>query len=569
MPCETKIRLGFRQKLLLVCALVCIVTLSGVFFYLDKRLESFYLEAMHKQARVLFKQIVITRKWIADHGGIFVEQLPWVSPNPYLGKESIVIDARGKKYVKENPAMVTRELSQYAKEQGSYWFHITSLKLVNPSNVPDRFEREALENFEKNGREEAWSVSPIGKEEYFRYIAPLYIEPACLKCHSKHGYKVGDVRGAISVAIPLKSFYLSLKKERMIEAGFTVSVAIVLMLGLYITLTVVLVAPIKQLRNFAVAWKQGSQPPAYGKAWCREDMEKLPGDELHDLFTELCNLHETVTSHEKELEAKVKAATEELSRMNEQLVDARDRYREASLKKSHFIAGLSHELRTPLTSVKGAVSYITRKIEGGDEGGDSTREELFSFLEILNRNINRLVKLVEDTLDLEKIESGQMELHPSVVDFKNLLNEVREELIPIASENGIDITVTAEEDLAASADRDRIRQVMDNLVMNVLRHAPRSSEVALEASRSGNWLAVRVADQGPGIPADMQEKIFERFQKGSKEGTGLGLTISKGIVEAHGGEIGVESDGTHGSTFYFKLPVSKNSLQGKSEERDS
>lgn len=548
-----RFNMGIRMKVLLVCALVCVATLSGAFFFLERRQEAFYLDSMRMQARSLFKQIVITRKWIADHGGIFVEQLPWVSANPYLDNEQIT-DVTGRKFVKENPAMVTRQLSEYAREQGSYWFHITSLRLVNPSNAPDDFETEALRDFERRGAEEAWGVYPIEGRMYFRYIAPLYVEASCLECHLRHGYRPGDIRGAISVAIPLDTFYSSVKRERITAAAFTVSVALVLMLGLYAALDRVLVLPLRRLRDFSLGWRErtGGVPPP----------ESVTGDELDELYDELSSLHGMVTAHQRELEHRVHEATEELSRTNEKLARARDLHREISMKKSRFIAGLSHELRTPLTSVKGAVSYISERLASeGPASGRGPDEELASFIDIINRNINRFVKLVEDTLDLEKIESGHMELHFLDVDLGALFREVSEEFLPLAQEAGVGIEVSTGDSLIVRADRDRLRQVVDNLLLNAVRYSPPGTSVTLEGYRSGGWMFVWVKDRGPGLSPGEQEKVFEGFYKGPKGGTGLGLAISKGIVESHGGEIGVHSEVSRGASFYFKLPVGAGEME--------
>ncbi len=545
-----KLRIGFRAKLLMVCALVCTITLSGVFIYLDNRQQSIYLDFMKNQSRAIFKQIVITRKWIADHGGIFVEKLPWSSPNPYLDN-SAVTTADGRRYIKENPAMVTRELSEYAKEHGSYWFHITSLNLVNPSNAPDGFEEKALRSFDAGEKSEAWTVSTINNERYFRYIAPLYIEESCLNCHSRHGYELGDVRGAISVSIPVEAFYIFLKRERIVMAFFTLSVALLLMIGLYIALNRVLVFPIKQLRDFALAWREGTLDkniPDFREPLRPEALGE--GDELDDLYKELRNLHVAVTSHERDLEEKIRYATGELKTMNERLAQARDRYRDTSLKKSEFIAGLSHELRTPLTSVKGAVGYITGRVLDGEV----SESELTPFVDIINRNIGRLVKLVEDTLDLEKIEAGHIELHLSRVDMGKLFEEVSEEYEQTAREKQVSLKIEAEGQLMVTVDRDRIRQVLDNLVLNAIKYSPAGAVITIAGRIGNDEVITEIRDEGPGIPPQSQRRVFDRFYKGAKEGSGLGLTISRGIVESHGGNIWVESDGKRGSTFIFSLP---------------
>ncbi|GBE34367.1 hypothetical protein BMS3Bbin06_00890 [bacterium BMS3Bbin06] len=168
------LRKNLTAKVALIIGTILIITVGVTFYIVEKRQERLIMSQVEAQARILFKQILLTRRWIADHGGIFVEKLPWVEKNPYL-KDSEIVDITGKRYIKENPALVTRQLSDYSKNEGIYWFHITSSKLLNPSNAPDGFEKKALTIFEKG---EAGEVSAITQEQgfkYFRYVAP----PVC------------------------------------------------------------------------------------------------------------------------------------------------------------------------------------------------------------------------------------------------------------------------------------------------------------------------------------------------------------------------------------------------------
>ena len=144
---------------------------------------------------------------------MFVEKLPWVEPNPYL-RNATITDVKGKRYVKENPAMVTKQLSRYAEREQLYMFHITSLKLMNPENAPDEFETAALRSSRKRRRRSFHDGEIWASSCYYRYIAPLYVEKACLECHSRQGYKVGDVRGAISVSIPMDYARAMIASER-------------------------------------------------------------------------------------------------------------------------------------------------------------------------------------------------------------------------------------------------------------------------------------------------------------------------------------------------------------------
>jgi len=141
-------RLNLSLKYILSTTVILLAVMGITLGIISIRHEELVMEQMKIQAKALFQQIVITRRWIADHGGVFVEKLPWVEANPYL-KNSHIIDREGKKYVRENPAMVTKQLSQYAQKDKLYSFHITSLKLMNPENKPDAFEESALRVFDE------------------------------------------------------------------------------------------------------------------------------------------------------------------------------------------------------------------------------------------------------------------------------------------------------------------------------------------------------------------------------------------------------------------------------------
>jgi signal transduction histidine kinase len=537
-----------------------------VFFaYLSARHEAIYLEGMRQQARTLFGQVVLMRKWVADHGGIFVEQLPWVEPNPYLQGSEVA--AGGRKFIKENPARVTRELSIYAREHGAFWFNITSLKLVNPDNAPDAFEAAALMKFETQGMSEDTTVATIEGREFYRYIAPLYIEAACLECHARHGYKLGDVRGAISVTIPMETAYAQLRQERALmgTAALVIALATVVSLGLVLTWTVAL--PVRALRDRAIGWfgreGAGSAPPGMG-------CSPSPGmDEIAELESVLQCLQRQATGYREDLERRVGEATTELQEMNRQLALARDRHQRDSRQKSEFIAALSHELRTPLTSTKGAVNYVHERLLAETGACAWMSEDLLPFVDITRRNLDRFVTLVEDTLDLEKIEAGQVDLNPERLSPATILRELREEALPLAEPSGVSLVV---EDAEASdeivADADRLKQILMNLVVNAVRVSPRGEAVTLECYASGQLAIFRVRDHGPGVPQEMKQKIFKRYVKGSPGGTGLGLTIARSLTEAMGGTIGVDSDGTNGAAFYVKLPAMGAEAMGGSAKGD-
>lgn len=270
------LRISLSLKFVIGIAAALTIAMGVSLFFISKKHELLITQQVDLQAKVLFKQVVLTRKWIADHGGVFV-WAPGKEPSRYLS-ESMITDTHGRKYVKESPAMVTKELSKYAREDAAFWFHITSLKLINPENAPDEFEKTALMEFETRRINESSRVEKIGSSYFYRYIAPLYVEQACLKCHSHQGYKVGDVRGAISVVVPMDIAFSMIRSGRrdMVLASI-VSISI-LMLVLYLMIRELVLRPVNQLKLSMKDFSRGERA---------EISVTKTGDELEDLTRSL------------------------------------------------------------------------------------------------------------------------------------------------------------------------------------------------------------------------------------------------------------------------------------------
>ncbi len=164
-----------------------------------------------QQARAHFQAILDTRAWNSDYGGVYVEKTSEVESNPYLSNPDLLL-ADGRVFTIKPPAVMTKEISQYAGARDLYYFKITSLDPLNPDNAPDGFERQALEMFE-GGKQEYYSKEPIGDRTYFRYMAPLKVDESCLACHHDSNYKAGDIRGGISVNIDVGNTERKLKRN--------------------------------------------------------------------------------------------------------------------------------------------------------------------------------------------------------------------------------------------------------------------------------------------------------------------------------------------------------------------
>ena len=226
--------------------------------------------------------------------------------------------------------------------------------------------------------------------------------------------------------------------------------------------------------------------------------------------------------------------------------------REIDRLKSEFIATASHELRTPLTSVQMGVHLLLEGALG--ELTDSQNE----VLQACRQDCERLDKLMRDLLDLSKIEAGESQPQFATISARDLLSIAIKELRPQVEARGLKLTVDAPVELPSiSVDRLQIERVLSNLVINALRHT-KDGEINISAEQRDNHLAISVHDTGSGIPSEYLPHIFDKFVQvpdAPTGGAGLGLTISKSIVEAHGGQISVQSQLGHGTTFTFTLPL--------------
>jgi len=234
------------------------------------------------------------------------------------------------------------------------------------------------------------------------------------------------------------------------------------------------------------------------------------------------------------------------------------REREIDQMKSDFVSVVSHELRTPLAAMKGATDNLLDGLAGEL---NSVEKEC---LVITKRNIDRLNRLICDLLDISRIEAGKIQLNKEPVDLASLLKEIARIFQELAKENNLELITSLASGLPkVNADPDKIAQVLTNLVGNAVKFTPGGGQISISASDGGDFIQVDVMDTGLGIPRQDLERVFDKFYQvtlpGSQKkaaGTGLGLPISKGIIEKHGGKIWVESELGKGSKFSFRLPVS-------------
>lgn len=227
--------------------------------------------------------------------------------------------------------------------------------------------------------------------------------------------------------------------------------------------------------------------------------------------------------------------------------------RKSQSSQRDLLITVSHEVRTPLTSIQG----FAEALRDGVVRGDDRRQRYY---EIIAAESARLARLSSDLFDVAKIEAGQVEIQFQPVGLADWLGAAAEGLQAVAIDQDVQVQLTIAPALAETAvwgDRDRLQQILGNLTANALRFAPAGSTLSIAAVPASNRVRISVTDQGPGLTAEEQQKVFERFFQGRQvrahKGAGLGLSIAKSLVEAHGGQIGVESEPGRGATFWFEL----------------
>jgi signal transduction histidine kinase len=229
---------------------------------------------------------------------------------------------------------------------------------------------------------------------------------------------------------------------------------------------------------------------------------------------------------------------------------------ESNQIKSEFIANMSHELRTPLNSVIGFSQVLNDKIFG------ELNEKQSHYISNIQKSGNHLLDLINDILDISKIESGNMEYEPEIINIEELINEIAVLTDPLIKEKLIDFKVSIELDNPeVKADKIKIKQIIYNLLSNAIKFTPEKGKVWIHSTIVDGKIQTSISDNGIGIPLEQQKRIFDPFKQISSSssrthgGTGLGLAIVKYYVEMHSGEIEVQSEVDKGSMFTFSIPI--------------
>ncbi len=405
---------------------------------------------------------------------------------------------------------------------------------TNPLHTPDVFEANAIAKLKSGLVREVWSVEKTHGVPVFRYGAPLVFQIECQTCHA--GLKISDVMGAISISLPATTIYKEVRHNVFQFFGIFLCVLAVFMALAWTILRFFVLSPLKQLASTAEHIQNGELD-------VRVDLDM--SEEWKTVSESFNSMVAGLTDQQRHLEKGIQKAVADLNNAYQQLKTT-EQYRQ------DFFANITHDLKTPITAIKGAQEILSKRLDGSVHT---------TYLDIIQRNTEKLLKMVKDILACSKIESGTLEIHKKREDIAEVLEDAILMIMPVAWEKGVDIRYEVPATpIYVNGDRGLLEQAITNLLSNAIRFSPKGSAVDMGIETRDGRIMLTVRDFGPGIPEDQREFVFEKFfrrpNEKSGEGMGLGLAITRGIVTAHDGFITIftPADGK-GSIFTIELPA--------------
>ena len=360
----------------------------------------------------------------------------------------------------------------------------------------------------------------------------------------------GNFQGTVLVAQPIENLF-SVSRNIQVILFTVTSVFGLTALWFWISAFITFTRPLSQLTDATTKMSQGQLnqqvKPSY---W-------LFRDEITVLTENFNSMAENLSALYTNLEEKVAQRTSELA-------VARDDAVAANKSKSEFISVVSHELKLPMTSIKGYSDLML----GGATG--SLNENQVNFLKTIRNNVNRMATLVSDLTEISRIESGNLRVEPRPVPVWDVIDEVVTLTKTQVEEKHQTLTVDIPEELPKSwCDRDRLAQIITNLISNANKYSPEGAQIHVQAVRDDGVIRIKVQDNGHGMTPEDQKMLFSKFFRSADEkvreapGTGLGMSITRNLVELQGGTIWFESEFRKGTTFYFTVPIYKDGITGK------
>jgi signal transduction histidine kinase len=388
----------------------------------------------------------------------------------------------------------------------------------------------------------------------YEYYAPVREEEACQRCHrpgdrsSPPPYAEGGLYGMAKINFPLEETDKQIGYNNAVLVAMAIVTSVIAIVAAAVIVRYVIVKPVQHLN-------QVSEAIAHGDLDQRADIRT--GDDFEELshaFNRMLRHLVTIQDELRQVNTNLDAKVDELAQVNLSL-------HEMNKLKSEFLATMSHELRTPLNSILGFSDVLGT--------ADNLNERQKKYLANIRTSGQHLLALINDILDLAKIEAGKMELHIGDVFARDLIERITASLLPLAERKNIDLQWDVDPDVPVlRQDAGKLQQILNNLLSNAVKFTPEGGRIRVRGMSGGDgFVDLIVADTGIGIPLEDQARIFDKFRQGRNvagqhdalardyEGTGLGLSIVKELCKLLGGEITVASEFGKGSTFTVRVPV--------------
>lgn len=406
----------------------------------------------------------------------------------------------------------------------------------------------------EHGKREVVRILRNKKQHEYQYFGAVYASESCLGCHQQRipkdrpPLKAGDLIGMVKISFPMEKTQRDLAWNNAILLATAIVTAFLAMLAAYAIVRYVIVKPVLHL-------KEVSDNIARGALDQRADIRT--GDE----FEELSHAFNRMLRHLVTVQEELQALNHGYEKQNDELAQVNLRLYELNNLKNEFLATMSHELRTPLNSILGFSDVL--------DGSQNLTDKQKRYVNHIQTSGKNLLSLINDVLDLAKIESGKMERHPVEFSIKDLIERMVGAMLPLAERKNLDLGWDVDPRIPVLwQDNGKLQQILNNLLSNAIKFTPDGGRVRVYVElRDPATFAIIVEDTGVGIPLEEQERIFEKFRQGKTlpgkrdaltreyEGTGLGLSIVRELAKLLGGDVHLVSEFGKGSIFTVTLPV--------------
>ena len=448
-----------------------------------------------ERGRMVHSVVKAARMWNASHGVVYAPETDRSPSNPYLHvPEQDIVTPGGTKLTVINPSYMVRQISDILNT-GNVKISIASLRPINPVNTPTDWEREVLHRFERGERE---LVEQIETEDgpVYAYMAPLVVKPPCINCHTESGYDVGDIRGGIRVSFPTSTF------------GAAEETAAFKLLNVHL----IVFALLSILSTTAIAWTR-----------------RL-----------ISNLQDERDQRDAIIDEKTHALRNEIA------------------VKNRLFSIISHDLKSPFTALLGMTKIMSSM------GDRFEKPKLIDYAHDVHSAGEHIFELVHTLLDWSRLQMDGSKFEPRDSSAYDLIQTSINVLKPAAANKHQELTITGS-DINIHVDHDMFQSVIRNLLGNAIKFTPEAGQINIhiEPSSENDFAAITVSDTGTGISPGLIDDIFAIDKKTTTQGTqgevgtGLGLPLTKELVERNGGTIWVETSKRHGTQFSFTVPLAE------------